>query len=345
MEDWTPPERRFFEYLLSKLQWGHGKATPYWGYKGKVIHKAPYVGLPTNVHNYLLLDLDEEGAGCRWLEESLPHPTFVVVTPGNLHALYGYELATPVIKPNGNSSVKAYEFFQAILAAYRHRLCADTGYNEFNCKNPLSDRWKKYTFWNDRKYTFDELQKHVELVSKGKRNRAKAEQPKPTSPDSLLFHVGQQWAYKNFKVSPDRDHLQNAIWEYLNGYNQDAIAVEFGKREPAANVLGKAKSIAKWVWKRRNESWLADYGKERGALGFSPICSQWTDEERAEETRARQSEGAYYAHGKRNQATRDKIKESVNQIFERGGTISISSVAREANLSRLTVRRNKELLG
>lgn len=346
---WSPPQERFFLSLAPKVRWGYDKATPNWGLKEEVIRLAAYVTLPVNKYNYLFLDIDEDEAGAFWLEESLPQPTFITVTPESGHAFYGYELATPVTRRlKGGAcwvSGKALEYFEAINAAYQKRLCADVGYSGWNGKNPLSDRWALHTHWYDRRYSLDELAKHVNLESRWERQRRPTNFEAPTSSNRRLFDAGSLWSYRKVKCHTNKAAFQIAILEFLEKYNRSVIAPDHGKPEPSANVQGMARSIAAYSWKHRNAAWMAECRKDRKKLGLGRICSNLTFSERQEEIRARQEAGALYANVERKAKTVEKIKGAVLAILARGEKVTISGVAKEAELSRLTVRRHKQAMG
>lgn len=304
--------------------------------------------LPVNKYSYLFLDLDDKGAGAFWLDESLPQPTFITVTPENGHAFYGYELNTPVIRrlKDGACWVKSgpIEYFEAVRAAYQNKLCADVGYNEWNCKNPISSRWKPHTHWYDRQYSLDELAKHVSLASKWERREQKRKVRDITSPNARLFYAGRLWAYRHVRCHPDNAEFEGAVFAFLDSYNRKVIAVEYGKSEPASNVHSMALSVSKYTWKRRNESWIADCAKERGKLGLGRICRNLTHDERQEEIKARQGAGALYVNTERKAKTADKIMGAVTEMQSQGERITVAGVARKAQVSRPTVYDYKHLL-
>jgi len=344
----TPPEERFLACLPPRVRWGYDKATPYWGAKDEIIQQAAYVTLPVNKYNYLFLDLDDQGAGAFWLDESLPQPTFITVTPENSHAFYGYELTTPVIRrlEDGACWVKSgpIEYFEAVRAAFQNRLCADVGYSEWNCKNPLSGRWKPHTHWYDRQYSLDELAKHVSLASKWERRKQKVKGRGITSPNARLFDAGRLWAYRHVRCHPDKAVFEGAVFDFLDSYNRNVIAVDYGKSEPASNVHNMALSVSKYTWKNRNEAWMADCAKERGKLGLGRICPNLTQDERREEVKARQEAGALFVNAERKAKTFDKIIHAVSEIRSQGERVTVAGVARKAKVSRPTVYGYKHLL-
>lgn len=344
----TPPEERFLACLAPKVRWGFDKSTPYWGAKGEIIRQAAYVTLPANKQYYLFLDIDNEGAGAFWLEENLPQPTFFIVTPENGHAFYGYELATPVIRrlKDGACWVRSgpIEYFEEVRAAYQKKLCADAGYSEWNCKNPLSSRWREHTHWYARRYSLEELAKHVTLVSKWERKKQKAKARDITSPNAKLFEAGRLWALRNVKCHPQKIDFEGAVFDFLDSYNRNVIAVEFGKGEPASNAHNMARNVSKYTWKHRNEPWVADCSKERGKLGLGRICPNLTHNERQEEVKARQGAGALYVNTERKAKTAGKIMGAVSEMQSQGERITVAGVARKAKVSRPTIYEYKHLL-
>lgn len=344
---WSPPQERFFSSLAPKVRWGYDKATPNWGLKEEIIRLAAYVTLPVNKYNYLLLDIDEEGAGAFWLKEDLPQPTFFTVTPESGHAFYGYELATPVIRPLQERacwvSGNALEYFEAIRAAYQRRLCADVGYSGWNGKNPLSDHWAPHTHWYDRQYSLDELAKQVRLVSKWE-SRKTTNLEVPASPNARLFDAGRLWSYRNVKCHTDKATFQDAIFEFLEKYNRSVIASEYGKPEPVANIRGMTRSITTYSWKHRNASWMAECRKDRKKLGLGRICPNLTFSERQEEIKARQEAGALYSNTERKNRSIEVIQAAVVLLKGRGERLTVAAVAREAGVSRPTVYAHKHLL-
>jgi len=346
---WSPEQQRFVDSLPPLLRYGSNKVTARWGRKEDVIHIAAYVCLPVNKHNYLLLDLDYEDAGAAWLDESLPQPTFIIVTPESGHALYGYELATPVIRRLKAGacwvSGRAIEYFEAIRSAYQKSLCADVGYSEWNGKNPLSDRWAPHTHWHNRRYSLDELAKHVHLESTGKRKRKSINLEAATSPNARLFEAGRLWSYRNVKCHSDKAAFQNAILKFLEQYNASIITPEYGNPEPDCNVHGMARSIASYSWKNKDASWMAECRKDRKKLGLGRICPNLTNEERREEKKARQEAGALYANSERKNRSIRAIQTAVEALNERGDRPTVAAIAREAGVTRPTVYAHKHLLG
>jgi DNA invertase Pin-like site-specific DNA recombinase len=106
-----------------------------------------------------------------------------------------------------------------------------------------------------------------------------------------------------------------------------------------------ARKIAAYSWKHRNAAWMAECRKDRKKLGLGRICSNLTFSERQKEIKARQEAGALYANAERKAKTAEKITGAVSAIQARGEEVTITGVAKEAGLSRLTVRRHKTVIG
>lgn len=126
--------------------------------------------------------------------------------------------------------------------------CFRFGYRlqRFNCKNPLSERWRTNTL-RKTPYTLNELSNKLEINWEEVSKPIKIDDAVGLGRNCYLFHTARHWAYiaiRKYRGATYNVWLQSVL-DHLLKLNE-SITEPLGYNE----VRGIAKSIARWVWKR-----------------------------------------------------------------------------------------------
>lgn len=329
-------QKRFFDHLPGRIRCGTclDKAMLHWSQKGVGVRVYEYVELPNNLWQYLLLDLDYEGAGAAWYERRLPHPTIILRTKRNGHSLYFYELERPVLRPGtGNcQDVRSgpLEYFENVVRGYQAVLKADAGYEAVNCKNPLHPTWTRDAIWLDRQYTLLELARHLPEVPSSPSARDRGMRSASTSPNARLFDAGRRWGMSNVGSFEAYGDFEAGLEDLLTSEVQN----NFSGKVPVHLLPAWAKKIATYMWSRKSE-----YAKHRGVMNFEPVRVGQDQAEREVEIRRRQSLGAAYTNELRRNNAKQSVQAACHRLQESGERVSVAAVAREAGCDRKTARK------
>lgn len=274
---------RFFEHLPEKIRCGTGndKAMIYWMQKTVGVLRYEYVELPNNVWRYLLLDLDYENAGAAWYEMGMPHPTIILRTAGNGHALYFYELIRPVLRPGTNEALQVrpgpIEYFENVRRGYQAALNADTGYQAANCKNPLHPAWAENAIMLDRCYSLNDLAGYLHEVPSTPTARERAMLATSSSPNSCLFFAAKQWAGKK-----SADLTRTMIFDLPSG--------DFSSARSRRNTWGGSRSTSCPRRLRRSSTM---YGLEKTSTARRGGLWSWSQSPRAKMNMTLRSRSAF----------------------------------------------------
>ena len=348
MERWSNminssnPSQRFYDFLPDKPYWGKTKNLNRIGRKEDIVRTANYIQLPSQKRGYIALDLDYEMSYFGWMDDILPEPTLIIENMENGHSQYFFELNNPVLLPlvNGkiNISWKSIRYFNAVTAGYQNKLKADKGFVQFGIKNPFSSKWKVY--WADKTYNLNYLAEFVELPSI---NYNYDDDRLFEGRHMEIFHrcrtiayrvVGSCRNYESFEAEVKLiclDYCAKNIW--INNNNND-----FTRNE----VLGIAKSIAKWTWKHRLDRNFKNYTKNIGVMNLSNVINFDEPPSNNEiKKKIHQSCGARYTHEIRKINTLETIKDTVFKLKNLNKNITLDNIARFSTLSYSTVCRYK----
>lgn len=202
---------------------------------------------------WLGFDVDRLGASIDWSDRNAPAPTISIMNPENGHAHLLYALKTAVrTAPNGK--IKPLKYAAAVESALRDKLGADLGYSGLICKNPNHSNWR-ISIWQPELYTLDWLADSLNLKSNNNKNIL------PNyglGRNCTLFDNTRKWAYRAIRHGwPKYDLWLQACFEYAKNYNLKFL-VSLDDNE----VMGIAKSIAKWTFKEFTPVFFLEYIKK-----------------------------------------------------------------------------------
>ena len=280
----------------------------------------------STVRGYVPQDLDYEGAGAAWLDAEIPRPTIIAINRENGHAHAMWELAVPVrVEPFRRSA----RFYDAVERGLAHRLRADRGYAGMLVKNPFSPRWAVHIY--DRAYSLWELFQYLDqddiayrpvLLSDVGRNCA-------------IFDAVRSWAYARVAGFTDERQWAEAV-------NAKVVAT----RSTFVNARGEtleyrelgsiSKSVARWVWARRDQFTAGYHTPNRGALGFHSLPPMDIVARAAAIRQRRALAGIATATGRRKESVA-RIGAARARLTERGDRVTNAALATEAKLHRNTV--------
>ena len=269
-----------------------------------------YIQPNFGISAYLIFDIDYNGVS--WYDFDLPQPSITTATPQKGTCHYCYELATPILKWQ-KASLKAIRFADAVTHAYTETLRADAGYSGLLTKNPLHPFWLVETY--NRVYTLDELACHVELPTMGQAK--KVHESDDIGRNCAIFNSARRVAYKIAKEYESVESLKKEVWRVCIEINQDSFSDDL---LPDREVEGIAESIARWTFPRR-----FDFGVTK-RLGHDELKTTLTN-------------NALATNKKRNDKTRQTIRNAIRSLENSGVQITVSAVAKKTGYARKTVRQ------
>lgn len=206
-----------------------------------------YIGLNKPLTKYISLDIDRGSDSTYMFEtKNMPLPTIITINPesGNCHYLYG--LKNPVSFYE-NSRTKPQRYFEQTTLALANELEADLAFAHTIVKNPNSKHWK--ILEHDVYYDLEDFGEYLDINQYGKFENVKKLDIDSSSRNVCLFDNLRHWAYKEINVvewvSFDRWFI--AVESMANHFN------DFDVKLPESEVRHTARSVAKWVWKHRDE--------------------------------------------------------------------------------------------
>jgi hypothetical protein len=242
--------------------------------KREKVHQFAYCGLNPVYRSYLSFDLDYPGAGRKFEELKIPVPSIITTNKANGHAHYLYRLITPVAYHDGGRS-KPQEFFEAVEQEMTVQLKADPAFTHTLTKNPLHDRWIVESF--SGQYHLSDFTEYFDLPSRYK-PKALPETCEIRGRNDELFHTLRYWAYDAV-----HNHTNEEAWFVAVYHQAEIINSCFATPLGVNEVKATAKTLSKWVWKKRHE------------LNVRPKVLQFTDETATERMQA----GAAFTNQKR----------------------------------------------
>lgn len=222
---------------------------------------------------WLGFDVDRLGAAIDWSDRNAPAPTLSITNPENGHAHLLYALKTSIrTAPDGK--MKPLKYAAAVENALRKKLDADVGYSGLICKNPNHGHWK-IAVWQPELYTLDWLADSLDLNAA---NDKEIVADYGLGRNCTLFDKTRKWAYRAIRQGwPEYEQWLQACYERAYAYN-----LQFSVPLDESEVIGLAKSIAKWVINNFSPSSFENYvfkthsseiqrirGKKGGAISSS----------------------------------------------------------------------------
>jgi hypothetical protein len=201
---------------------------------------------------WLGFDVDRLGAAIDWSDRNAPAPTLTITNPENGHAHLLYALKTSIrTAPDGK--MKPLKYAAAVENALRKKLEADVGYSGLICKNPNHGYWK-IAVWQPELYTLDWLADSLDLNAA---NEKEIIADYGLGRNCTLFDKIRKWAYRAIRQGwPEYDQWLQACYERGRAYN-----LQFPTPLDDAEVMGIAKSIAKWTVHHFSKESFDDYVK------------------------------------------------------------------------------------
>ncbi len=287
---------------------------------------------------FLTYDCDYEGAGFVWYEEDLPAPTFIIINKKNGHAHLTYELEIPIHLAGKNPSTKAIYYLEVVRQAYTTAFQADTAYTGLLSKNPFSNHWRVQVYdevydldrlaeplrsisWKELKeVSLDELEAtiknaKIELPSK-RRGLGFREEYAEQGRNCFCFEHARFYAYDIVKICSTQNELEKKIRQHIDQLNAD-----FDERLPESEIRSTSRSIAKWVWDKRN--YFTD-ASER-------FCERFSE---------RQKERQLLSAAKRKENNEQKIREAIHRCLKEGIKPTQKNIAELSGLGRRTIQRH-----
>jgi len=199
---------------------------------------------------WLGFDVDCVGATIDWSDRNAPAPTLTITNPENGHAHLLYALKTSIrTAPDGK--MKPLKYAAAVENALRKKLGADVGYSGLICKNPNHSYWKT-AVWQPELYTLDWLADSLDLSAE---NDKEIVADYSLGRNCTLFDKTRKWAYRAIRQGwPAYEQWLQACFERAIAYN-----LKFSAPLDEYEVMGIAKSIAKWTAANFSQSSFEDY--------------------------------------------------------------------------------------
>lgn len=213
----------------------------------------------------MVFDIDRPGAALAWDDADMPVPNWVAENPANGHAHLGYVLAAPVSRGEASRG-KPLRLLARIECAMTNALDADRAYGHRLTKNPTHPRWR--TLWErGAPYELDEFREYLgdDLPLRLTRSTATGEGRNVT-----LFDGLRPWAYRTRLAFNAFEPWHAACVMRARALN------EFSCPLPDREVLGIAKSVAKWVWVRITPEGFAAIQAARGKRSGKARAAHFT---------------------------------------------------------------------
>ncbi|MDX4253736.1 replication initiation protein, partial [Klebsiella pneumoniae] len=147
--------------------------------------------------------------------------------------------------------MKPLRYAAAVENALRKKLEADTRYSGLICKNPNHGHWK-IAVWQPELYTLDWLSDFLDLNAASDKDIVA---DYGLGRNCTLFDKTRKWAYRAIRQGwPEYEQWLQACYERASAYNLQ-LAVPLDENE----LMGIAKSIAKWTFSKFSESSFHDF--------------------------------------------------------------------------------------
>lgn len=224
----------------------------------------PYIQAnPPHMRIWSIYDVDREGAAFAWEDAGLPQPTWTTINTRNGHAHLSYGIRVPVLVASPEMRERPLRYLYAIEAAFRAALDGDRGYSGLITKNPAHSLWR-VLYGRHRYYDLDELAEYVDL---GKYAQCGKVDEVGVGRNVTLFDILRKWAYT--AVRRYRKSRNVAAWRAEVFDKALERNYEFSNPLSSVEVMGIAKSVAKWVWARDRDAERKFMERQavRGAMG------------------------------------------------------------------------------
>ena len=220
-----------------------------------------------------------------------------------------------------------------IRQAYTNTLHADLTFTGFLSKNPFSNHWRVQVYdvaydldrlaeplrsisWEElKKVNLDELEvtiKNAKIELPGKRRGVGFRlEYAECGRNCFCFEHARFFAYDIVKICSTQSELEKKIRQHIDQLNAD-----FDERLPESEIRSTSRSIAKWVWDKRNY--------------FTESSERFSE---------RQRERQKLSADKKRKKSEQKIIEYIGKFQREGKRITKAGIAREGGISREGISR------
>lgn len=285
--------------------------------KREKVDQYAYCGLNPMYRAYMSFDLDFPGAARKFEDVKVPVPTIVTTNRANGHCHYLYRLVTPVAF-HQNSHSQPQDYFEALQKAMTRQLGADTAFTHTLTKNPLHDRWIVETF--STQYHLSDFSEYIDLRSMQGVQSLQSSRFE-SGRNNTLFHTLRYRAYRQVANHSSEETLFAALLHHASVINS-----EFPIPLPIAEIQATAKTMAKWVWKKRAE------------LGSSARAKVLSFEH--ETANERMQAGAVYTNQQRREKSSAIVEAAVKELLPvYGSNLRATHLAAHTGQNIKTVRK------
>jgi hypothetical protein len=207
----------------------------------------------------LVFDIDKNDAYLAPSDAMLPEPNIMSINPKNGHGHASYWLSAPV-GSHDFARLAPLRLYQATERGFARRLGADRFYAGLIAKNPLHPNWR--TQW-----LVAAPYKLTDLAGWLDQHDMRPDPPEVSQLGAgrniILFDKLRQTAYREVLLFKRESCRQAYEIHLLHGAEQ--VNATFPSPLSPAEVRSIARSVAKWTWKRFNESGLSRIQSARRA--------------------------------------------------------------------------------
>jgi hypothetical protein len=196
-----------------------------------------------HVRRWLVFDLDHDDSYFAPEERSCPEPNFISVNGQNGHAHVGYLLSDPVTLFE-KSRQEPIELYRAVERGLGKRLGADQNYRGLLCKNPTHPHWA--TDWQAvRGYDLQRL------------NDCLDDRDRKTTSGVMIGFGRNVSVFERLRKLAYMEAIRfkregRTLCQFRSQMQLDALGMNSRLAVPMyrQEVVGIAKSVSKWVWRR-----------------------------------------------------------------------------------------------
>lgn len=278
--------------------------------------------------SWLIFDLDHTNS-LIWDDLGLPQPNLIVRNRANGHSHLYYAIS-PVCT-SAKARDKPIQYMKTIYSAFALLLKADPDYNSGPVAKTPGHPWWLTTELHDDVYDLAELADYVSTeVSPW--SKAPRLEDLPESRHVILFEKLRYYAYSVVGQQREQGSFES-FCRLLDAYafnSNDFSRQGFRNGNlPLSSLRATVRSISRWTW---TKYW-----------GNASCCRGVMELDRALSLKERQNLAAKRTHKIRQKATESKIRAACRTLQKRGEQLRMTSVAKEAGVTRQTVANYKHI--
>ena len=292
----------------------------------KYLKKNPYkyhqIQLNTDTHfNAIIMDIDDEELLTEWNVIGLPTPTVQTLNSDNNKAHLVWLLNVPVSKRNK----KALKYYKKIVDSIKMLIGADRAYQNHQTKNFLNIQIFRVTY-NDVAYDLDDFQKFI--INDKLDEYSSLYKSELQSSGSRHIDLFNQLRYYGYKIAKDKD-----LYEKLQKRAQE-INESFYEPINSKSII---KSVYKFCEKNASNFKSASRHYNKGVMRFKKIKNLSKDKYK-KEVQQRQHKSSQRTATIKRLRTAKKIKVAIDFLNRKKIKLTLSNIAKYANISLRTVK-------